>query len=284
VTSKTTLADYGKEGLIVYTASFTYNGKTYKDTKEKTLDALDVKTSFEKESYQVYATGSLQLNIISNDSDEEIISMKSSNTKVLKVSNNGTVTGVTAGKAKVTATTSNGLTITTSVTVKKPKVTLNASSTPLQLKKTTSEIKVKSKIETDSVKSWTSSNKSIVTVTAKGKITAKKVGTATVTVLMKSGAKATCKIKVQKAAVKLTSISTNKSKVTMKLTGSTKNFQIAAEKNPVTITNKITYSSSNKKVVTVSQTGKLTAKKAGNATITLKCAGKTKKISVVVKK
>jgi uncharacterized protein YjdB len=284
VTSKTTLADYGKEGSVVYTASCTYNGKTYTETKEETLEALTVKTSFEKTSYQVYATGSLQLNIISNDSDEKIVSMKSSNTKVLKTSKNGTVTGVAAGKAKVTATTSNGLTIKTSVTVKTPKVTLTASSAPLQLKKTTSEIKVKSKIETDSVKSWTSSNKAIVTVTAQGKIMAKKVGTATVTVLMKSGAKASCKIKVQKAAVKLTSISTNKSKVTMKLTGSTKNFQIATAKNPVTITNKITYSSSNKKVVTVSQTGKLTAKKAGSATITLKCAGKTKKISVVVKK
>lgn len=284
VTSKTTLADYGKEGTIVYTASCTYEGKTYKETKKETIDALTVKTSFEESSYQVYATGSLQLNIISNDSNEKIVSMKSSNTKVLKTSKNGTVTGVSAGKAKVTATTTSGLKIKTTVKVKTPKVTLTASSVPLQLKKTTSEIKVKSKLETDSVKSWSSSNKAIVTVTAQGKITAKKVGTATVTVLMKSGAKASCKIKVQKEAVKLTSISTNKTKVTMKLTGSKKNFQITAAKNPITTTNKITYSSSNKKVVTVSPTGKLTAKKAGSATITLKCEGKTKQIKVVISK
>lgn len=48
----------------------------------------------------------------------------------------------------------------------------------------------------DSIKSWKTSNKKIVTVTKKGKITAKKNGTAKITVKMKSGKKATCTIKV----------------------------------------------------------------------------------------
>ena len=48
----------------------------------------------------------------------------------------------------------------------------------------------------DSVKKWKSSNKKIATVSKKGKVKAKRKGTAKITVTMKSGKKATCRIKV----------------------------------------------------------------------------------------
>lgn len=71
------------------------------------------------------------------------------------------------------------------------KVKLNASSVPIQLKKSTTAIKIKTQAEEDRVLSWTSSNKKIITVNKKtGKITAKKLGTAYVIVKMKSGATA----------------------------------------------------------------------------------------------
>ncbi len=57
----------------------------------------------------------------------------------------------------------------------------------------------------DSVKKWKTSNKRIVSVSKKGKITAKRKGTAKITVVMKSGKKASCKIKV--SAKKKTSTS-----------------------------------------------------------------------------
>ena len=50
----------------------------------------------------------------------------------------------------------------------------------------------------DKIKSWKSSKKSVVTVNKNGKIKAKKAGTAKITVTMKSGKKATCKVKVIK--------------------------------------------------------------------------------------
>lgn len=50
----------------------------------------------------------------------------------------------------------------------------------------------------DSVKKWKSSNKRIATVSKKGKVKAIRKGTAKITVVMKSGKKATCKIKVSR--------------------------------------------------------------------------------------
>lgn len=50
----------------------------------------------------------------------------------------------------------------------------------------------------DSVKKWKSSNKKVATVSKKGKVKAKSKGTAKITVTMKSGKKATCKIKVSR--------------------------------------------------------------------------------------
>ncbi len=50
----------------------------------------------------------------------------------------------------------------------------------------------------DYVKSWKSSNKKVATVSKKGKITAKRNGTARITVKMKSRKKATCTLKVSR--------------------------------------------------------------------------------------
>lgn len=59
-------------------------------------------------------------------------------------------------------------------------------------------IKIKSKTYGDKVKKWTSSNKKIATVNLHGKVTGKNEGVATITLKMKSGVKATCKVKVTK--------------------------------------------------------------------------------------
>ena len=54
-----------------------------------------------------------------------------------------------------------------------------------------------------------------------------------------------------------------------------------AEKN---VTKKAKYKSSNKKVLAVSKKGKITAKKSGKATVTVKYKGKTKKVKFTVVK
>lgn len=78
----------------------------------------------------------------------------------------------------------------------KAKVTLKKKSITIKRKKSYT-LKVKSKTYGDKIKKWTSKNKKIATVNQKGKVTGKKKGTTTITLTMKSGAKATCKVKVK---------------------------------------------------------------------------------------
>lgn len=168
--------------------------------------------------------------------------------------------------------------------IAKTAVTLNVTGTvPLQKKKSTTAIKIASQTSGDSVDKWTSSNEKIVKVNAKtGKITAqKKTGTATVTVTMKSGAKASVKIKVQSGKVKTKKLTVSKTQMTLKVK---ETYTITTVRTPVTTSDKVTFSSSNKKVVAVNSKGKITAKKAGKATITVKSGSKKVKVKVTVTK
>ena len=66
----------------------------------------------------------------------------------------------------------------------------------------------------DKIKKWKSGNTSVAAVNKKGKVTAKKAGTAKITVTLKSGKKATCKIKVTQAKKKSAKKKTAKKTVT----------------------------------------------------------------------
>lgn len=79
----------------------------------------------------------------------------------------------------------------------KAKITLEEKSATLEGGKN-HKIKIKSKTYGDKVKKWTSSNKKVATVDSHGKVTGKQSGTATITLKMKSGVQATCKINVTK--------------------------------------------------------------------------------------
>ena len=215
----------------------------------------------------------------SNAGDKSLIWV-SSDEKVATVDQNGTVTGVKAGTADITVKAANDKSAVCKVTVSS--VTLNAKTVPLQVKKSTTALKAAVSAKGDSVASWKSSNTKIVKVDSKGKLTAtSKTGKATVTVTTKSGAKASCTVQVQKGKVTTKSISLSSKKMTL-LKG--KSATLAVTRNPISATEKITWTSSNKKVATVSSKGKVTAKKAGTATITAKTSnGKKATCKVTVK-
>lgn len=127
---------------------------------------------------------------------------------------------------------------------------------------------------------WTSSDKSIVSVTDEGKITGVKKGSADVTVAIKN-TDASAKVKVT-VGTPVTGVTVSEKSISVKA-GST--YKISAKVSPSNASNKsLTCSSSDKKVATVSKDGVIKGIKSGSTTITVKAAdGSGKKATVTVK-
>lgn len=110
---------------------------------------------------------------------------------------------------------------------------------------------------------WITSDKTIVTVNTSGKISAKKVGTATITCQANNGVKATCKVTVKPVTV--SNITLNNSTFSLN-TG--ESYQLKATISPSNAANKnVKWQSSNPSVATVSSTGLVTALTLGDCTI-----------------
>ena len=126
---------------------------------------------------------------------------------------------------------------------------------------------------------WTSSNSKVAKVSKKGVVKALKKGTAIITVTTANGKKATCKITVPAAPTKVT---LNKKKATLKVG---KKLTLKATLTPTKAKTALTWTSSNKKVATVSKKGVVKAIKPGKAKITVKTAnGKKATVTITVKK
>ena len=198
------------------------------------------------------------------------VTWKSSNTKVATVNSKGVVTAKTAGKATITATL-NGKTATYKLTVKNPSIAAKASASTIYTKGQTSTKITVTKYGVTGTAKFTSSNKSIATVDSKGVVKAKKAGTVKITAQVGSYKKVVT-IKVRNASLKLA-----KTAATVKK-GKTTTIKVSAVP-----TGKVTYTSSNKKVATVTSKGVVKGVKKGTATITVKCNGMTAKFKVTVK-
>ena len=159
-------------------------------------------------------------------------------------------------------------------------VKLNATGIRLQYKHSTNKIKV-TMANGDSVKSWTSSNKRIITVNNKGVITAGTTsGTAKVTVTLKSGKKASLVVKVQPTKVITTKIFGLRSSETLRVG---QKLALKPVLGPVTSQDGITYTFSNRDVAVVNRNGVITARKKGTAKITVRSGRESFVITVTVK-
>lgn len=127
---------------------------------------------------------------------------------------------------------------------------------------------------------YKSSNTKVATVNTKGVVTAKKKGTAkiTVTSIYNKKVKGTFKLTVSKG--------TQKAKLTLKKTKATiavgKSTAISVKSMKGLSAKGVKYSSSNAKVAAVNSKGKVTGKKAGTATITV-TSGVNKKVTAKFK-
>lgn len=220
----------------------------------------------------------------------------SDNTDVATVSQDGTVTAKALGTATITATTSNGCQTTCSVTVagaagnpggnppvpepvRVAKVDLNKKSLTLGVKETFKlKATVSPKDASNPAVTFTSKTPSVATVSKTGGlVTAKKAGKTVITATA-DGVSKNCTITVKKAPKKITLNARSK---TLKK-GKTFKIRVKLPKN--TASNKVTYTSSKRKVASVSSDGKVKALKKGKAVITVKVFNNKKaKITITVK-
>ena len=186
------------------------------------------------------------------------------------------------GRTYLTITTTTGLTTKVLVSVQKGAVKTKSIK---GLSKSVSVVKGKSltlKPTLEPVNSpekitYTSSNKKVATVSAKGVVKGVKPGTAKITV--KSGSKKVV-VRVKVTGVKTTKLS---GVPAAKSVSKGKTFKIKAEAAPKNTSEKITYTSSNKKVATVTAKGVVKGLRKGTATITVKSGSKKMTCKVTVK-
>ena len=131
---------------------------------------------------------------------------------------------------------------------------------------------------------WTSSDQSVATVDNNGKVIAIKAGTTTITVTTEDGDKtATCSVTVKEKLYPVTGVTLDKTSVELTEGDVT---VLTATVNPSNASNKKVYwTSSDLSVASVDNTGKVTAVKAGSATIsvTTEDGGKTATCTIIVK-
>ncbi len=261
-----------KTGTATITA--TVNGTKVKTTckitvKKPKVATKKVKISPSSTTIYIGYVKTLKATVSPSNATHKSISWSSSNTKIATVDSKGRVTPKKAGTVTITAKVkSTSVKATCKIKVKNPTIKLNSKSKTLDVG---DDMTLKATVTPSSRKvSWSSSNTKIAAVDAKGKVTAKKAGSATITAKIKdTKVKATCKVTVKNVAPKKVTLSDEKATLYV---GQSKKLE--ATVTPANATNKkLTWSSDNTSVATVSTAGNIIGRKAGTATITVKVSG-----------
>lgn len=288
-TSDSSIATINNEGVVVGikvgTATITAKNGNVSTTVQVTITPIVVKSiELNKKSTTLVVDGSetITATIYPSNATNNDITWASSDESIVTV-NNGTIIGKNVGKAVVTAKCGEKYASVNVTVNKKPaspiavtSVSLSKSSLSILIGNSTSiTATVKPDNATNKAVTWASSDNSIATVN-NGVITAKNIGTATITATS-GGKSATVKVTVD--PIEVTSIKLNKTSTSIVQDSSE---TITATISPANATNKtITWTSSDSSIATVSN-GKITAKKVGTAKITAKCGSKSAAVTVKV--
>ena len=178
-----------------------------------------------------------------------------------------------------TAYCSCGAYVTVAVPALTPSIKLNVSSLRLRVKQKYT-VKVTGLAKGDSVVAWSTGNKKIARVSQKGVVTGKARGNTIITIRLASGYTKKMRVYVQKGIVKTTALKISNARLTLK---KGRSYTLRTTVAPVTSQEKVTFKSSNSKVVSVNAKGKIYAKKKGKARITVR-SGKKRRVCVVTVK
>ncbi len=281
-TTTVTVAPKGKsENAVSYTISVPSNIKTINSAASITGNAGTTQTVFKSavNSFGVKSTDATPAKIKAISGNT--VKFTSTNANVASIDANGTVSLKAKGSATVKMSVYASASATTplleksvNVTVKQPVTgvsitsangsnTVNAGDT-LQL-----TAKVSPSNASDTSVTWSSNSTGIAQVSTTGLVTGVAAGTAVITAKANDGSNksATFTVTVTKKVIKVTKISLSASTLLTKV-GYTK--KITATVTPTNADNReVTWSSSAPTVASVDQSGNITAKSVGNATITV---------------
>ncbi len=231
-------------------------------------------------------TATLQATITPNDTTEsKTVTWKSGNEAVATVDQNGLVTAKGKGSAVITATASNGMEATCTVTVTVPMTGIEVTPKTLALTKGASGSLTANLLPADTSETptvtWSSDNQAVATVnSATGEVTAAGPGVTTIRAKTDNGFEDTCEVTV---TVPMTGITINQGPLSLHK-GDKETLTVTFNPADTTDDKTITWSSDNEAAVTVdSATGEITAVGAGKATITATAAnGATSTCEVTV--
>ena len=251
---------------IVGIGGYSGTATKYYTIERKKIEASSITLNKTSETLEKSKTLKLTVTFNPTNTDDKSLTWTSSDSTIASVSG-GTVTAKKVGTATITAKTANNRSANCKITVVELPTGVKLSKTAVTLMAGASQdvtATITPSTATNKTLTWTSSNMSVATV-SNGKIMAKSAGTSTVTVKTANGKTATCKVTVKAAptAIKISNASLS--------LGVNETYNLTTTITPSNAFNTVTWTSSNASIVTVSN-GKLTAKKAGTATITVKTA------------
>lgn len=233
------------------------------------IPATSISLNPNQANLKVAETLQLEAAVLPENATDKTIAWASSDNAVASVDINGNVTANSVGEAIVTATSTDGSNVVaecrvTVVPTPIEGITIeaNGSTTLKALQTVQLTAIITPETATDKSVSWSSSNSEIASVDENGLVTAKQVGTATISA--KSGAKeATLSITVIPTLAE--AITLNRTTAALNVSGT---IQLTASFSPETTTDKsVTWISSNEAIATVNSEGLVTAHALGECEI-----------------
>ena len=212
--SGTSWVDYGASG------NGNFRIKAYTNNVSGSTAVTGVSVAADTTTIGVGGTTTVTATVAPSNATNQNVTWSSSNTSVATVAQNGVVTGVAGGTAKITAKTSDGgYTASVTITVDNKILTgISLSKTSASLEKGGSlQLSVSytpSNTTSDKTVTWSSSNTKVAKVSSKGVVTAIGYGTAAITATVGS-CTATCTVTVNINTMKCVPIANSDGSVTI---------------------------------------------------------------------
>ncbi len=256
----------------------TADGTALSASCKVTVRQLATSISLDKTSVDVVypAEFTLTATVMPASTSNKTIKWLSSNETIATVDANGNVKVIAAGKATITATTTDGSALSATCEVASAAPIVKAQS--IELSQTSINAKVPSEFTlsaivlpsntTDKTVTWSSSNTSVATVDANGKVNVISYGEATITATTSDGSNlsASCKVVTEEEIIIATSISLDQTSVSVEIPAE---FTLTATVLPERTSNKgVIWASSNEAIATVDAAGNVSVIAQGEAIIT----------------